>query len=319
VDDRRADVRQCRQGSRRAPALEAWTGVGTNMGVEPRERRIAGDGPTLRVRDWQSDGPPIVLVHGLSSNSRIWDDVAARLAERYRVVALDQRGHGLSDRPTDGYGFDKMVGDLLRLIDALELERPALVGHSWGGNVALELAARHPDVVRALVLVDGGFIELSAQPGRDWDSVRVDLAPPDLTHLTFAELLERARNGDAARYWSPTVEATLRTSFRDGPDGRIRPSLRRDDHLEILRALWDQRPSELFPRIVCPTLIVPARRSDATGRAAEMAPIRERLVANAAAAIQNGRLLWMEETVHDVPLQRPAELAEAIESVASDR
>jgi pimeloyl-ACP methyl ester carboxylesterase len=145
------------------------------------------------------------------------------------------------------------------------------------------------------------------------------MAPPDLTQLTFADLLERARSGDAQRYWSPTVEATLRTSFKDGPDGRIQPSLRRDDHLEILHALWEQHPSQLFPQITVPTLIVPARRPNPTGRAAEMAPVRAQLVANAAEALPNGRLLWMEDTVHDIPLQRPAELAEAIETVATSR
>ena len=286
------------------------------MGVEAQERRIAVNGLTLRVREWASDGSPIVLAHGLASNSRIWDDVAGRLAARHHVVALDQRGHGLSDRPTDGFTFDRMVGDLAALIETLGLDRPTLVGHSWGGNVVLAFAAEHPDRVRGLVLVDGGFIELSALPGRTWEQARVDMAPPDLTHLTFAEFLERARGGDAAQYWSPTVEATYRTSFKDGPDGKIRPSLRREDHLEILHALWEQHPSELFPRITVPTLIVPARRPNATGRAAEMAPVRAQLVANAAAALPNGRLMWMENTVHDIPLQRPAELAEAIESVA---
>ena len=289
------------------------------MRVEAQERRIGVNGLTLRVREWPTDGPPIVLVHGLASNSRIWDNVGGRLAERYHVVALDQRGHGLSDRPTDGFTFDKVVGDLVGMIQALGLDRPTLVGHSWGGNVVLALAASHPDLVSGLVLVDGGFIEISAMPGRTWDKVRVEMAPPDLTHLTFAQFLERARGGDSAQYWSPTVEATLRTSFKDGPDGHIQPSLRREDHLEILRALWEQKPLELFPRVTVPTLIVPARRPNATGRAAEMAPMRERLVASAAAALPNGRLLWMENTVHDIPLQRPAELVEAIESVAAGR
>jgi pimeloyl-ACP methyl ester carboxylesterase len=289
------------------------------MGVAVREQRVTVNGLTLRVREWPTDGPPIVLAHGLASNSRIWDDVAAILAEKYHVVAFDQRGHGLSDRPTDGYTFDRVLGDLAGLLDALHLERPVLVGHSWGGNVVLAFAATYPDNVRGLVLVDGGFIELSAQPGRDWERVRVDMAPPDLTHLTFPELLERVQSGDAARYWGPTAEATMRTSFEDGPDGRIRPRLRREDHLEILRALWELKTSELFPRITVPTLIVPARRPNPTGRAAEMAPIRERLVANAAATIPNARLLWMEDTVHDIPLQRPRELAEAIETVAAAR
>jgi pimeloyl-ACP methyl ester carboxylesterase len=289
--------------------------------VEALERRIGvAPGLSLRVREWPGAGSPIVLVHGLASNSRIWDDVAPRLAERHHVVALDQRGHGLSDRPaeaTGGFTFEKVVGDLLGLMAILKLDRPVLVGHSWGGNVVLQCAATHPDRVGGLVLVDGGFIELAAQPGRDWERVRVEMAPPDLTHLTFPELLERVRNGDASRYWGPAVEATLRTSFRNGPDGKLRPSLRREDHLEILRALWEQRPPALFPKVTVPTVLVPSRRPNPTGRMAEMAPIREKLVAAAAETIPNARLLWLEDTVHDSPLQRPAELAEAIESVAS--
>ncbi len=296
------------------------TGVCKSVGVrvEARERRVSANGLTLRVREWPGDGPAILLVHGLASNSRIWDDVAALLATDYHVVALDQRGHGLSDRPTDGFAFERVVADLAGVIDALDLGKPTLAGHSWGGNVVLAFAAAHPNLVHALALVDGGYIELSAMPGRTWEQVRVDMAPPDLTHLTFDEFLARARNGNSGDYWGPAVQATLRTSFKDGPNGKLQPALRRDDHLEILHALWKQRPSELYVHITAPTLVIPARRPDPTGRAAEMAPARERLVENAAAALSNGRLLWMEDTVHDIPLQRPHELAEAIRSIAAN-
>ena len=284
--------------------------------MEAQERRVTVSGLTLRVREWPADGPPIVLAHGLASNSRIWDDVATRLADRFHVVALDQRGHGLSDRPSDGFDFSKVAGDLYGLIQALDLGRSTIVGHSWGGNVALVFAATHPELTRALVLVDGGMIEPSANPEMTLDRLLVELAPPDLTMLTFSELLERARSGDAASYWSPTVEATMRTSFEDTPDGRIRPRLRREDHLDILRAMWTLRPSELFPKVSAPTFIVPARRSNMTGRAAQRFPERQRMIENALRALPNARLLWMEETVHDVPLQRPAELANAIAEVA---
>ncbi|MCC7367616.1 MAG: alpha/beta hydrolase [Chloroflexi bacterium] len=282
--------------------------------MEAQERRIELPGITLRVREWAAAGSPIVLVHGLASNSRIWDAVVPHLTPHHHVVALDQRGHGLSDRPTDGYAFARVVGDLHGVIGALGLQRPTLVGHSWGGNVVLQYAATHPQAVQGLVLVDGGFIELSAFPGRDWETVSVEMAPPDLTHFTLDELLERART--SRDYWNPAGEATLRTSFEVRPDGRIQPRLRREDHLEILRALWEQRPSTLYPRVTAPTLLVPARRSDATGRAAEMAPLRTQLVERAATTLPNGRLQWFEETVHDIPLQRPAELAQAILSVA---
>ncbi|MDP8924487.1 MAG: alpha/beta hydrolase, partial [Chloroflexota bacterium] len=230
------------------------------MRVRDRQIGVGGTGGEvrLRVREWLGDGtlaphgPPVVLVHGLASNARIWDAVAPRLAGRFRVVAYDQRGHGLSDKPDGGYGFAETSADLRGLLGALDFVRPVLVGHSWGGNVVLDYAARYPDEVAALVLVDGGFIELADDPAMTWERVAEELAPPDLTHLTFDELVERARGGAAGAYWSDAVLATLRTSFEDGPDGRIRPRLRRDRHLAILRALWDQRPSALYGRIPCP-------------------------------------------------------------------
>src|SRR3954454_24730360 len=112
MDGHRANVRQC-------PVADQDC---REMRVEARERRIGVNGLTLRVREWPTGGSPIVLAHGLASNSRIWDDVAARLAERHHVVALDQRGHGLSDRPveaTGGFTFDKLAGDLIGLMDIL--------------------------------------------------------------------------------------------------------------------------------------------------------------------------------------------------------
>src|SRR5262249_33207930 len=120
--------------------------------VEAQERRITVSGLTLRVREWPGDGPPVVLAHGLASNSRIWDDVASRLAGRFHVAALDQRGHGLSDRPANrDYSFQAVTGDLKGVVEALGLGRSTIVGHSWGGNVALAFATTYPELTRALV------------------------------------------------------------------------------------------------------------------------------------------------------------------------
>ncbi len=100
----------------------------------------------------------MLLLHGLSSNGAdLGLDRAAAWRDRSMSLPLDQRGHGLSDRPEDGYGFDETTADVAALIDALDLERPVVVGHSWGANVALSLAADHPDSVRGIVLVDGGL------------------------------------------------------------------------------------------------------------------------------------------------------------------
>jgi pimeloyl-ACP methyl ester carboxylesterase len=108
-----------------------------------------------------SGGTPIVLLHGLASSLRIWDFVAPILAQRFRVVAVDQRGHGLSTKPDDGYGFEEVGADLEAFVKLLGLDRPVVVGHSWGGSVAVRFGTDYPELTRGLVLVDGGFIERS--------------------------------------------------------------------------------------------------------------------------------------------------------------
>src|SRR6266545_1920073 len=83
---------------------------------------VQGDrGVRLAVREWPSGGPSILLLHGLASSSHIWDLVAPRLAPRFRVVAYDQRGHGLSGKPSSGYGCDVLVaGGFLSMRDGMD-------------------------------------------------------------------------------------------------------------------------------------------------------------------------------------------------------
>ncbi len=287
--------------------------------LQPSDRFVDLPHIRLHVLEWPgpSGASPIVLAHGLSSNAHIWEAVAPKLATRHRVVALDQRGHGLSDKPAGGYDFPTIVADLRALVEALELRRPVLVGHSWGGNVVVQYAATYPDDVAGLVLVDGGFLELADRSEMTWERVQQDLAPPDLTALTMDQLLARGRGGVASDYWGPAVEATMRGSFAIGPDGRVRPQLSRANHMKVLRALWEQRPSQFYTQVRCPTLIVPARRSGPDPRGEQYRAARELQVARAAAGIPGARVHWMEETVHDVPLHRPRELAAAILDLAA--
>src|SRR5687768_7247630 len=129
------------------------------MGYERgRDKYLALEsGVRLHCLDWGGAGRPLVLLHGLASSCRIWDFTAPLLAERFRVFALDQRGHGLSDRP-GSYTFAEVTGDLAGLLQGLGLERPVIAGHSWGASVALQFAAKYPEVPAALALIDGAFI-----------------------------------------------------------------------------------------------------------------------------------------------------------------
>src|SRR5688572_15352097 len=157
---------------------------------------VLPSGLKLSYRDWGGAGTTVLLLHGLASSSRIWDFVAPILRARFRVLALDQRGHGRSDRPDSSFDFGTYVADLVGLLEELGLERSVLVGHSWGGNVALQFAVDRPEQAAGLVLVDGGFLELSARPGWTWERVEQELAPPRLDGLFVADLLGRVSQGE---------------------------------------------------------------------------------------------------------------------------
>lgn len=98
-----------------------------------------------------SDGQPMVLLHGLTSDRSSWDSVVAALAESWRVYVPDQRGHGASPRAPE-YSFELLATDLVAFLDDHALDRPVIVGHSMGGVAAYLHAARRPERVGALVL-----------------------------------------------------------------------------------------------------------------------------------------------------------------------
>ena len=125
------------------------------------ERIPVADGVDLAVDRWPPapdapERPTFVLIHGLASNARLWDGVAIDLAATgHPVVTIDLRGHGRSSKPDGPYDVPTVADDVAVVIDRLGLGRPVVAGQSWGGNVAVELAWRHPAIVRGIVCVDG--------------------------------------------------------------------------------------------------------------------------------------------------------------------
>lgn len=274
-------------------------------GLTPHVKRVPVRSIELAVREWPGDKDPFLLVHGLASNARTWDHVAEYLNERgHRVISIDQRGHGLSDKPDEGYGFDEVTADLRELMQALEIEKPVLAGQSWGGNVVLDYATRWPETLSGLVLVDGGFIDLSGDPEASWEQISVDLKPPPLIGTPRDHMLERMR-GFHADWPEETLEMAM-ANFETMEDGTIRPWLTLDRHMLILRALWDQKPSELYASVLTPTLIAVAD----VGGNERRRQRKSAEVGSAEAALLTCRVRWFHDTHHDIHMERPADLAQ---------
>jgi pimeloyl-ACP methyl ester carboxylesterase len=143
---------------------------------------LAGDVRT-RIRTWGTAGSPIVLVHGAAESADTWEPVAERLALHHRVYALDSVGWGYSQRVAP-YGLDHQTRQLLALLDALDLTRPVLVGHSSGAAVVAEAALRAPDRVGGVLLLDGDALATGA--GERTPLSRLVLPPWRTTVLRLA-------------------------------------------------------------------------------------------------------------------------------------
>ncbi len=281
----------------------------------PTDSFIPVNGMPLHISDWGGSGRPILLLHGLASNARIWNLVAPQLAESLRVVALDQRSHGLSEKPGDGdYGFEAVCADVREACASLGFERPVVVGHSWGGGVALEYAARHPEAVAGVVAIDGGFAGLGSR--MTWEETEKRLAPPRLAGTPLAEFRDRVRNFLGASYSDEVFDIIL-GNFEVRPDGTIAPHLAFENHMQIVRAMWEQDPEELYPRIKCPALFLPCLPPEPHDEPSAQFLSRKR---EAIVVIQHrlpqAKVEWLRDSIHDVPIQKPGLVAEKIRAFA---
>lgn len=263
---------------------------------------------------WNPDGErrPIVLHHGLASNARIWELAAPRLAQAgHPVYALEARGHGLTDKPDAGYDFQTVTNDLAAFLNACQIEQPLLVGHSWGGGVVLSYAARFaigPRAPAGIALLDGGLTQMD--DGRaTWDETLRRLTPPTLIDMPVDEFTARLVEWNAA--WNPPEEmaSIYLASFEVRPDDTIAPRLTLEHHLAILQAIWEYHLYDDFPHLRCPVLALPTRRS---GDDPHYLAAKQAGVSRLQAACPQAQVAWLEDTIHDAPLQRPAFLAQAI-------
>ena len=192
---------------------------------------VTSGGVRLAVRDSGGDGTTAVLLHGLGAPQRSWDRMAPLLARQFRVVTYDQRGHGASAATSD-YSLDAFRADLRAVRDALALEHPLLVGHSFGGLLAVEHAAAHPGCA-GVVGVDGGLkVE---RPPVGWGEVQAQLDRP-VTRL-LSRVVTAAGVG---------VRLSLAELRRVADE-----AAQREDHLE-----------EAYARLTCPMLLVLASNPD---------------------------------------------------------
>jgi pimeloyl-ACP methyl ester carboxylesterase len=275
--------------------------------MQPSDERVkVDDGIYLHVRCWPGRARPFLLVHGLSSNARLWDEVAAELAAAgHGVHAVDLRSHGESDSPPGGYDTLTAAADLARI----EIDDAIVAGQSWGGNVAVAYAAQHPEMVAGLVLVDGGWIDLPAE-FPDWATCEAALRPPDIDGLPAAELDSMLRSAHPG--WSESAIRATMANMRVWPDGTLARRLPIARHMQIVRSMWEQPPGQWYPQVTAPALLIPALPADEGPAARKHASVQA-----AAALLEHAVVREYPAADHDLHAQHPKSLAEDLLTFAA--
>jgi pimeloyl-ACP methyl ester carboxylesterase len=252
---------------------------------------VTRDGTNLGVLDYGGDGPSVLLLHGLAGHAREWADTADVLVERHRVIALDARGHGRSQRAPANVSRRAHIDDVAFVIDELDLAPVTLVGHSLGGHTAMLVAAEHPDSVSGLVLADAGperdseasvrevstFLASWPRPFASRDAAEEFFGGASLRAGRWADGLEHRADG----LWPAFDAAVLVRTLREAAD----------------RAYWDE-----WQAITCPVLLVVA--ANGSLGAGEVAEMRARN--------PSARVVEISRAGHDVHLDNLAAWTDAL-------
>lgn len=226
--------------------------------VPSMDRFVETNGIRLHVVEHAGDGPPLVLMPGLTGNARFFDAVVAEgLAPAFTVLALDLRGRGRSDKPATGYTMADHAADVLGLLDALGLERVVLGGHSFGGLLACLVATTVPERVERCLILDAPLFTARPSQHRVVEQLGPTLARLDQETSSWEEYLASIK---AQPYydgwWDPRIEAYYRADVETLPSGAVRPrssSAIIGQCMDGARAVdWTARASQLTQ----PTLFV---------------------------------------------------------------
>jgi len=226
---------------------------------EPIMVKARGDGINIQLAIWEGKGKQILCVHGITANSRFWDCLASALSPHHRVIAMDLRGRGLSDRPPKGYSIHRHCKDILALMKDQDLERPVLMGHSLGAFISLVFAARYPKKIDRLILVDGGAKLSKAQWAKVFAGIKPSLDRLGQVFPSFKAYLSQMKQAPYLKPWNSYMETYFRyevEKVQGGVRSRVHP-----EHInEEAKNLGNVDPKKFYKRVKVPTLILRATR-----------------------------------------------------------
>lgn len=221
--------------------------------------KAKGDGIKIQLAVWKGKGKQILCVHGITANGRFWDCLASALTPHHRVIAMDLRGRGLSDKPPTGYSIQHHCKDILALMNDQGLERPVLMGHSLGAFISLVFAARYPRKVDQLILVDGGGKLSEIQMAKVFAGIKPSLDRLGKVFSSLKVYLSQMKQAPYLQPWNSYMETYFRYEV-EKVKGGVRSRVHPKNIEEEAKNLGKVNSTKFYKRVKTPTLILRATK-----------------------------------------------------------
>lgn len=219
---------------------------------------ITANGIQLAYDEIGQGEKTLILMHGITANRHSFDGlIRAGIGEKYRVIRVDLRGRGESDKPQHGYHMRDHAADILELMDGLGLEKAHLVGHSFGGLLSVFMAASVPERLEKIVIIDAAR-EATTQKTVEQirpslERLKVPIADIDAT-LALMKTMPYYADGS----WSEEIETWYRTEFEPSPEGGFRRRIHADGIMEAIDCILGEDWFAHFSGVKVPTLLIHA-------------------------------------------------------------
>lgn len=261
-----------------------------------QEKRVQTNGIELQVREYEHEGTAIIFLHFSGANLMMWQSVIPDFQDRYRLILIDLRGHGKSDRPPSGYHMDQMARDVVAVIEQLQIEQAHVVGSSLGAEVGLSLAANYPQKV--LSLVCDGALSSEFGPYGTWEGteeqfeahVAVQLekirnAPEPVFPSIEALVAERRQLFEKYGWWNESLEAVVRYDAHKTDEGAYTRGMGKQATENYMRHYYHYRFEDYYSRVQCPLLMIAEKDSEDELEKAAMQGLKELAAQGEIAAI----------------------------------
>ena len=251
-----------------------------------QELKVKTNQIELQVRDYQGDGDTIIFLHFSSANLMMWQRIIPFFQEKYRLILVDMRGHGRSDRPEASHHIDEMAKDIAGMMERMEVKNAHIVGSSLGAEVGLSVAANYPDKVSSLVC--DGALSSEFGPYGTWEGSEQEfeknvedtlnkMREKPVTLYTTVEELVAARREILTKYglWNGYVEAMERYGAYEAGNGKFTHGMKKDAHQSYMQGYFHCRLEDYYRKTSCPLLMITDKENEDEAEKAAMRGLRD--------------------------------------------